>query len=64
MFFNPSGLSKRVWKWWYIDSVFFKTFSPTWPPKTRLRSGRSNPDYGNGGDGNGGDGDGDGDGFQ
>ena len=37
MFFDPSGLSKRVWKWRFINNVFFKSFWPTRPPKTRLR---------------------------
>ena len=37
MLFDPSGLSKRVWEWWFINNVFFKSFWPIRPPKTRLR---------------------------
>ena len=37
MFFDLSDFSTHVWKWWFINSVFFKSFWPTRPPKTRLR---------------------------
>ena len=49
----------RVWGWWPIGSVIFKSFWPTGPPKRVFGGGR--PVCGdNGGDGGGGDGGGDG----